>query len=120
MSVCVKDERITDFFTERGNCMGCGECCGRFLPLTVLDIARLKSYVERNGIEVSREAWIDGDGLTLNFNCPFLDEDRECMVYEARPEMCRAYRCDMHRKGTLPVHEWMRGAVPMDMREVFA
>lgn len=118
MTVCMKDERIVDLYTGRGDCRGCGECCGRFLPLTPLDVARLKSYVERNGIEAAREAWIDGDGLTLNFNCPFLGEDKECMVYEARPEVCREYRCDLHRAGALPVHGWMMRAKVMDMREV--
>lgn len=117
MTAYVKDERIVDLYTGRGDCRGCGECCGRFLPLTPLDVARLKSYIERHGVDVAPEVLGEGTSLAINLNCPFLGENSECMVYEARPEVCRAYRCDLHRSGALRVHGWMMRARVMDMRE---
>ena len=120
MIVVPKNNEVVDLFTGRGDSEGCGECCGRFLPLTILDVARLKSFLARNPIEPAPEAWMDGERLTLNFNCPFLDSERRCMVYEARPEVCRAYRCDLHRSGLLEVQSGFVGAMIVDMREVFA
>ena len=110
---------VTDIRTERGGCEGCGECCGRVLPLSAFDVARLKSYVERNGIEPTPDAWIDGDGLTVNMMCPFLDEGRMCMVYEARPEICRVYRCDLHKAGIVKAPYCIGAMRDVDMREVF-
>ena len=89
------------------------------LPLSAFDIARLKAYVERNRIETSPDAWIDGDGLTVNMMCPFLDEERMCKVYEARPEICRVYRCDLHKAGMVGSPYCIGAMRDVDMREVF-
>lgn len=110
---------VVDNRTERGCCGGCGECCGRVLPLSVFDVARLKAYVERNGIEPSPGSWIDGDGLTVNMMCPFLDEGRMCKVYEARPEICRVCRCDLHKAGLVEAPYRIGSMRVVDMRDVF-
>lgn len=73
-----------------GDCRGCGECCSRFLPLSGLDRGRLAGYVARNGVEMHAER---GE---IDLLCPYLGDDRECSVYPARPDICRAYRCDQH------------------------
>lgn len=87
LALAASAANVVDIRSERGGCEGCGECCGRVLPLSAFDVARLRAYVERNRVEPSPETWIDGDGLKVNMMCPFLDEDGRCMVYDARPEM---------------------------------
>ena len=86
--------QVKDLYT--GDCRGCGQCCSRFLPMTVADEVRLRAYVEGNGIEIRTP-----DPDVLDLTCPLL-VDGECAAYEARPEICRAYRCDRHLRGTMP------------------
>ena len=64
--------------------------------MTVADEVRLRAYVEGNGIEIRTP-----DPDVLDLTCPLL-VDGECAAYEARPEICRAYRCDRHLRGTMP------------------
>lgn len=89
----LQSDEVTDLYT--GDCRGCGECCSRFLPVSPFDRVRLEVYVRRNGIEPA-EPRAEYDLL-----CPYLTDGRECAVYAARPEICRAYRCDRHKRGEL-------------------
>ena len=45
----LRDQPVTDMHRE--DCRGCGECCGRFLPLTPADKVRLAAYVCSHGIK---------------------------------------------------------------------
>ena len=73
-----------------GDCRGCGECCSRFLPVSQRDLERLRRHVCAHGIETVPER------AEIDLLCPFLSDGRICAVYEARPDICRAYRCDRH------------------------
>lgn len=42
----------------------------------------------------------------------------ECAVYPARPESCRAYRCDRHVRGELRGYFGASSAKVVDMREI--
>lgn len=81
---------VKDLFTSRGSHEGCGECCGRFLPLFPHEVVRLRHAAM--GIELRPE-----QPGTIDMNCPLLDGDGMCMVYEARPEICRVYDCSRHK-----------------------
>lgn len=72
----------------KGDCKGCGECCSRILPMSQHDIERLQKYVKRYHVEQTPDR---GD---IDMLCPYLTENKECAVYHARPDICRAYRCD--------------------------
>ena len=87
------EQQVTDLYT--GDCRGCGECCSRFLPMSLLDRARLRAYVRRHGVAAHAPR------ARLDLTCPYLTDGRECAVYAARPEICRAYRCDRHKTGEL-------------------
>lgn len=85
-----------------GDCRGCGECCGRLLPLSEKDIKRIKDYVSAHDIKKNESS---------GFTCPYLTEEKACAIYPARPDICRAYRCDFQVKGyTEPVRLLMREA----------
>lgn len=89
-----KTQTVKDLFTPKGNCKGCGECCTRFLPMSPFDTQRLINYVIKHGIKPHEKA----DGK-IDLTCPYLDENHECAVYIARPEICRVYRCDKQVHG---------------------
>lgn len=44
----LREHPVTDM--HRADCRGCGECCGRFLPLTPADKVRLMAYVRSHGM----------------------------------------------------------------------
>lgn len=105
-----KSEKVEDLYT--GDCRGCGECCSRFLPITPEDEVRLVWHLAANPVEVPAQR---GE---IDLVCPLLSESRECLAYEARPAICREYRCDLHAKGTLKHSRALFGAHIVDMREL--
>ena len=80
---------VTDFYTARGTHEGCGQCCGRFLPLFPHEVVELRHLAKRTGVRPE----VDG---AVDMNCPLLGEDMRCMAYESRPTICRAYDCSRH------------------------
>ena len=104
----LRSDEVADLYT--GDCRGCGEYCSRFLPVSPFDRVRLETYVRRNGIEPA-EPRAEYDLL-----CPYLTDGRECAVYAARPEVCRAYRCDRHKRGELGMFFGAECAEVTDMR----
>lgn len=57
-----------------GDCRGCGECCSRFVPVSVFDLRRLKPYVLEHGIKPHEPRgevdlmcpWLTGVKITSN------------------------------------------------------
>lgn len=99
----------------QGSCLGCGECCSRFLSLSEPDKARLLAYVLQHGIEQTPER------AEVDLRCPYLTDERTCAVYDARPAICRAYRCDQHANGDfsgVKAHMASSRYTVEDMREV--
>lgn len=107
--LCRKTE-VTDLY--KGDCRGCGECCSRFLPLSHYDLRRLKPYVLEHGIKPHEPR---GE---VDLMCPWLTDGKECAVYVARPEVCRAYRCDLHKRGEIRPFFGASSAEVTDMREL--
>lgn len=71
-----------------GNCEGCGGCCGRVLPMSKDESARLLDFARRHGIVPH----VDG-----NHMCAMLDlGTRKCMAYSARPLICRVWDSPTH------------------------
>ena len=85
-------------FTKDGKCSGCGACCTALLPLTDYEMMVLKKYVKDNGIKPIYHFDEPGD---IDMLCPFLDlneEYKKCLVYEARPRVCREYQCNIKKE----------------------
>lgn len=101
---------VTDLY--KGDCRGCGECCSRFLPLSPYDLRRLEPYVRENGVRPHEPR---GE---VDLVCPWLTNDKKCAVYAARPEVCRAYRCDLHKRGEVRPFFGAASAKIADMREL--
>lgn len=54
----------------------------------------------------------------VDLTCPWLTDSGECAVYAARPEVCRAYRCDLHKRGEIRPSFGTASAKVVDMREL--
>lgn len=103
-----------DLHTARGSHEGCGECCGRFLPVTAAEAAVLRAYVAAHGIRLRPEA------ADVDLTCPLLTADRMCAAYPVRPAICRVYDCAAHARGELRVPAGIGDMRTRDMREVLA
>lgn len=80
-------------------CIGCGECCGSLLPLSDREIQAIKRYIKKRGIKPKKYIIIceKNSCFDLGSICPFLDISKEkdkCLIYEARPDICRAFQCN--------------------------
>lgn len=64
------------------DCKKCGECCG---TITFSGIERLiiEEYVAKKGLSL--------ESFTVTRNCPALDENNNCVIYQVRPMICRLY-----------------------------
>lgn len=98
---------ITDC-TSGGSCSSCGGCCSSLIPVTEKELTTLRDIVKRRGL---RPAMPSGpDFVTLE--CPFLgratvlSKGRACLVYDQRPSICRAFRCDRSQEAVMA--EWLR------------
>lgn len=100
---------VRDLRTERGTCKGCGECCSRFLPLLPLDMLLLEAEIRLSNGGIVHERG------PYDMRCPFLDEEGMCEIYENRPAICAAYRCDHHAKGDLSAFASIEGAMVVDV-----
>lgn len=112
--VASPDVHITNLYT--GDCKGCGECCSRFLPMSAHDKRRVLDYVGEKHVAQNPECDV------LDLTCPYL-KGGMCAIYDARPDMCRAYRCDLHANGEVEAINAMLLHHPYevcDMRDIGA
>ncbi len=82
-------------------CTGCGDCCTGgpgYVWVNKEDIANLAARTGMEPDEFEAEYVRDvGKRKSLkekadqNFDCVFLDANRKCTVYEARPRQCRTW-----------------------------
>ena len=84
---------VTDF-TINGKCSQCGQCCSNLLPLSKIEIKRIKDYVKKHRIKEQRHNAM----MAVDMTCPFRDEtNKKCLIYEIRPEICRVFQCNKDR-----------------------
>lgn len=79
-----------------GICEGCGGCCGRILPMTDRERARLVDYSRSHHVTPHADA---------SQMCALLEPGtRRCMAYQARPLVCRVWDSPAHGEvvGTRP------------------
>ena len=90
-----------EFVAERIDCCTCANCCAVMRPvLSTRDIGRMAGH-----LQISRKAFIsdylkaadDEPGYVFcRRPCPFLQEKR-CVLYDARPEVCRSFP-NLHKR----------------------
>lgn len=77
---------------QHRKCVGCGECCGHYLPMTTYEIAQIRLHTVVNMIEPRPHPT----------DCPWLAKNRTCAIYKARPAICRAFHCEPGLRGRMP------------------
>lgn len=97
-----------------GNCSRCGECCGDILHLDDEEIQRIDDYIKKHKVYQLNK----GEN---NLICPFRDNFlKRCTIYEARPFICRAFKCDTPpEKAITDRDEINKNKKPRSMAELF-
>ena len=104
--------------TKNGKCSDCGGCCSNFLPLRKEEVERLKRFVRRKHFKPIVRCSVLA-GRSIDLMCPFKnDEEQRCEVYDIRPEVCRAYRCDQAANGTLQDFKHQKLYTVVNLRQV--
>ena len=107
----IKERYVGIDNTCNGKCSKCGECCAIVLPIDQDDANKIQKYVVEHKIFPQKHLAI----MTNKLQCPYYTGKKEgCSIYEARPKICRFYKCD---KETMPFKELqsMKDAIPIDM-----
>lgn len=108
----IKEDYIGTDNTCNGKCSKCGECCGIVLPLDQEDANNIQNYVVEHRIFPQKQIRV----MTNKWQCPYYTGNKEkgCSIYEARPKICRFYKCN---KKSMPLSELqeMKDTIPVDM-----
>ena len=98
--------------TCNGICSKCGECCGNILPIDQEDADKIQEYVVKNKIFPQKQHLI----MTRKLQCPYYTGNIEkgCAIYEARPKICRYFKCDLKSMSIDKFFE-MQNAEPINM-----
>ena len=63
------------------------------------EILKIAEYIKKNGIHLLFKGSLITAKPSIADVCPFLDkEQKKCLVYEVRPEICSRFKCDMDKK----------------------
>ena len=100
-------------FTIRGECKDCGRCCSNILFSTKEEINRIKKYMKENNIVLKTPYSIFNKEYKPA--CPFLDENKKCIIYPVRLKICSTFSCNKE------LHEEMsyKDTEIIDMLETF-
>ena len=85
--------------TPNFKCNCCGGCCYMAMPWTASDLKRfkgtqllrgLKFYLAKNQ-NSTEKIWCISTYEVMEYNpkCPFLGDDKKCIIYDLRPNICR-------------------------------
>lgn len=77
-----------------GKCNGCAKCCTESVHAFYVEFLNIYDYVLKHNMldkvmdKVSHHYFNE---LLEQMPCPFLNEDKSCMIYEVRPYVCRLF-----------------------------
>jgi Fe-S-cluster containining protein len=77
-----------------GKCNGCAKCCTESVHAFYIEFLNIYNYVIQHDMlekvmEKVRHHYFNE--LTEHMPCPFLNEDKSCIIYEVRPYVCRLF-----------------------------
>lgn len=88
-----RNSPITNY-TKNGKCSQCQSCCSNILPLTKLEVLRIKNYVDKYKIKEFK-ILVPTAEYHVDMTCPFANQDKNiCTIYEIRPRICRDFMCN--------------------------
>ena len=107
-------------FCKKGKCIECGKCCSNILPMSPVEIDRIKAHIVEHNIQPT----VRINALTVasfDMNCPFMDDVKschKCKIYEVRPQICRDFICDPKQRKAPKLADYM-DVYFVDVRETF-
>ena len=86
----VSDELSFDGDNSYPDCEQCGHCCEyiNLIAISDEDLSIMKAYVEEHHIQPRDRG---------KLCCCFQRDDGGCMIWAARPQICRLYNCHVPR-----------------------
>lgn len=87
-------EKLTDD-NAYPDCQMCGSCCARMSVLAVTEGEYHRMVEAAHAVE-PRDRGEAG--------CPLLADDGSCMIWQARPQVCRLHHCQVPRSKILEDH----------------
>ena len=104
-------------FTKNGKCSQCGECCSNLLPLSESEVQRIKLFIIEHSIQP--QPLIRGQYIYAGI-CPFLDVHKKCLIYDVRPLICKAFKCNRKAPSNKFIKLFLLEERPcLDVRETF-
>ena len=79
-----------------GECSGCGSCCNESVGAYYGEFLNILSGLEKKSLEDRKKIYIKifeyylGE-YSVKRQCPFLQDDKRCSIYDERPLNCRIY-----------------------------
>ncbi|HRN91834.1 MAG TPA: YkgJ family cysteine cluster protein [Ferruginibacter sp.] len=77
------------------NCLDCAGCCKQYSPrFKTPDIKRIARFLQmKEGVFIETFLRLDeeGDYVTQQAPCPFLQENNTCRIYDVRPSDCSRF-----------------------------
>lgn len=110
-----------------GKCLGCTNCCSESVNVSFMEFANI---VENGLSQLSEEALASLKKRVLAYylkewvtpgKCPFLSEDKKCIIYEVRPLPCRIFGSPTKRayEANFTKIEKQNISVAIEMRESY-
>ncbi|MDZ7614983.1 MAG: YkgJ family cysteine cluster protein [Flavobacteriaceae bacterium] len=88
-------QELHDETFEKTDCMQCANCCKTTSPIfTDKDISRISKHLRLKEVDfINRYLKRDEDSFMVlkSAPCPFLEEDKACLIYKHRPKACSEY-----------------------------
>lgn len=106
--------------TINGKCCECGSCCSNLLPMSRIEIDRIKRYIRKNNIKEQKHI-IPTVAAVVDLTCPFLNigkKKHKCTIYEVRPTICKCFVCN-DPKGAVRHKELFVDMIPVNVRACF-
>lgn len=78
--------QLEDIYRQipQSNCEAqCGKCCGPVFP-SLAELRNIKEWCMKHHLE-----YRDFLDIALEGHCPYLNAERECLIYPVRPFLCR-------------------------------
>ena len=101
-------ERNTEMYGDKIKCRkGCSQCCSQIFRITEFDASiindhmKILSHAERQTLKSKAEKYLlklssdepvsEEYNLSMRLPCPALNDEGACLIYEARPVICRRF-----------------------------
>lgn len=97
--VDAKFDEIFNKHKDQFSCTkGCYSCCKPDLSVSQIEALNIREHIKNNLVDLSLDKGIPG-------YCEFLSEKGECLIYEARPVICRSHGAPVAYKDEFKIQQ---------------